>query len=338
MQNSLFIAAEKNEANRVLSYLLKKDLVRKDLRIRYDGESVMVPVKHGPLPKGYVAGSGYFEERGIPVSPVERIRKLMKVEGNHISIPSKFIRLGSSIIFKENRMPGWRELDLNIVANELGIKSIYVDFGIGRTVERRPDIRLIFGPGGDVVHEEGRVRYFLDPSRIMFSPGNVNIRQAVPVDDISGKTVLDMFAGIGYFSLQIAARYPDAKVYSCEINPVAYGYLEKNISTNSLERSLVPLFGDCRSVTDGIVADYIIMGHFDAMKFLSTALLRSKQGTMVDFHLLVDSNNIDTHWGEIITAASRFGYILDFVEQRVVKSYGPHMWHVSTTMKVSRIL
>ena len=48
-----------------------------------------------------------------------------------------------------------------------------------------------------------------------------------------------MFAGIGYFSLPIGKHSNPEKIYSIELNPVSYTFLEKNIKLNHLEEKIV---------------------------------------------------------------------------------------------------
>ena len=48
--------------------------------------------------------------------------------------------------------------------------------------------------------------YKLDPLKVMFSSGNVDEKQRMAHLDCRGETVVDMFAGIGYFTMPLAVR------------------------------------------------------------------------------------------------------------------------------------
>lgn len=335
MEECYFVQAPKNEANRILTHLLKNDLVRKDLKIRNEADKVLIPVKEVFPLKHYRTSLGRFMERELPVSPVEQISIKMQTSGSDERIPDKFIRLGDALVFKESRLLNWSEELLEATAQQFSVHSIYLDSGIGNSVRREPVMKLIYGPGGDIIHQEGEVRYSFDPSKVMFSPGNVNIRLSKRYENLDGKTVLDMFAGIGYFSLHAGTRSRKATIYASEINPVSFKYLEKNILLNSLEKTVKPLQGDCRTISREIVADYIIMGHFDCMDYLSSALIHSRRGTVIDLHLLLDTGNINSGYLSVIQKASAFGYTLDLLDQEIVKSYGPHLWHISVKFIIS---
>ncbi len=337
LEESEFVSVDKENANRTLSHLLSLDAVRKDLKIRFDGKRVFIPVKQSAAPEQYRTTVGTFQSRDIVVSPTEKIRKLMKSRGSFQTIPPKFIRLGRALIFKDSRLRSWTTELLKSTAEQIGVDSIYVDMGIGSSVRREPDIRLVYGPGGDTVHPEGGIRYCLDPAKIMFSPGNVNIRISKAKEDLNGKTILDMFAGIGYFSLQAASTARNSTIYSCEINPVSFHYLEKNIELNSLAGKIKPIQGDCRKLPLELVADHIIMGHFDCLDYIAAALLHSRGGTTIDFHVLVDTVGIQSEWADVVSRAKQFGYLLDFIDQQVVKSYGPHLWHIVIKASVTGV-
>ncbi len=332
--NNPGIAVDKHRAEKIIRELLFLNIIRKDLKIRQEGELVMIPLKqHAEIP-GYVIVDMEFEPRNIQVHPAETIRKASGARSRKLVIPDRWIRLGDALIIKGERKPSDRVL--HSISKVLGVKSIYIDRGKIEGTMRHPRIEIIYGKPETVVHIENGIRYSLDPSRVMFSPGNVNERILHGKISLQGATVLDMFAGIGYFSLPLAKYTHLSKIYAVEINPEAYSFLKKNVEINGLQGKVVPVPGDSRTVSPVMQFDYIVMGHFSSMEFMSAALMRSKPGTVLNMHLLVPTHEISTCWLGIISLARRLGYLIDFVEQRRVKSYGPHLWHMSLDFAVSR--
>lgn len=334
MIRSKCVKIRKIEANRLLRRLLRENLVRKELKIQYDGEYVRVPVNHDSMPFGLETESTAFEPRRLPSSPSIRASEFLRNEKNLEPFPDKFIILGRALVVKSSRFPGFSRDELKVIAREFDVDSIYIDHGIRHTVLREPMISLMYGPGGETSHRENGIVYSFDPEKIMFSPGNVNVRVSEARQNLDNMVILDMFAGIGYFSLQVGKHSQNSVVYSCELNPTAFGFLLKNVERNSLEDAIVPLPGDCRVVSGGITADYILMGHFDSADFLSGALLRSRNGTIINLHVLIPTERLDTYWETIQKRALALGFILDLVKQKRIKSYGPHMWHMSVIMRV----
>ena len=90
-----------------------------------------------------------------------------------------------------------------------------------------------------------------------------------------------MFAGIGYFTIPVAGS--GARLHAMEINPVAFGYLKRNIRENGLSDHVEPSLGDCRDLLTGTY-DRIIMGHFDAASMLQSALLHVHAGSIIHLH------------------------------------------------------
>lgn len=84
---------------------------------------------------------------------------------------------------------------------------------------------------------------------------------------------MDLFAGIGYFSIPIAVHSMVDKIYSVEINPTAYDYLCQNITLNDVSGKIKPLYGNCRELAPVGVADRVLMGYIgNTHHYLDVAL------------------------------------------------------------------
>ncbi len=90
------------------------------------------------------------------------------------------------------------------------------------------------------IHKENNCVFNLNVKSTYFSPRLLYERRRVANSGIrNGELIVDMFAGVGPFSIQIAKRH-DVKVYSFDINPDAIDYLEMNISQNQLIGEILP--------------------------------------------------------------------------------------------------
>ena len=79
---------------------------------------------------------------------------------------------------------------------------------------REPNISIISGNSTSTIHKENGVLYKLDVTKVMFSKGNLNERKRLLGQVKDGETVIDMFAGIGYFSLPIAKFTMAKEIFS----------------------------------------------------------------------------------------------------------------------------
>ncbi|MCX6818913.1 MAG: class I SAM-dependent methyltransferase family protein [Candidatus Aenigmarchaeota archaeon] len=202
---------------------------------------------------------------------------------------------------------------------------------------RVPKIRKLAGNGTETTHKEHGILYKLDVSKIMFSKGNLNERQRLITKIKPGEIIIDMFAGIGYFSLGLAKFSKAKKIYAIEKNPVAFNYLKENIKLNKI-KNIEPILGDNREITEKLKekADRIIMGYFPKTEqFLPFALMILKKKGIIHFHNTYKENEL---WqkpiNEIKIACHGFTYKI--LEKKKVKSIAPRTWHVVLDIEIHK--
>jgi tRNA wybutosine-synthesizing protein 2 len=180
---------------------------------------------------------------------------------------------------------------------------------------RLPDVRVVYGESSVVRHREMGMVYWLDPSQVMFSRGN-RLEKARMMGIVQkGERVADMFAGIGQFSLPLA--YTGAKVHAMELNPVAYGYLCRNIDENGFFGQVTAECGDSRDLLFGWY-DRIVMGHFDAPDMLSAAAGHILPGGTIHLHTACQGT-------PLVGEQFKDSFVVEAI--RRVKKVRPHTWH-----------
>jgi len=188
-------------------------------------------------------------------------------------------------------------------------------------ITRTPKTELLWGTAGEVCHKESGYSYYLNPENVMFSPGNRNEKARIAAlvrEGCGDERVADMFAGIGYFTLPVAGA--GARVHAIEINPVAFGYLERNILCNGFVQQVTTTLGNCRDCLQGTY-DRIIMGHFDAPTMLPAALAHVKPGSILHVH------SIGPVVERIRNSVEGAGFSAT-IQVHKVKKFRPHAWHV----------
>lgn len=121
------------------------------------------------------------------------------------------------------------------VDGEYRIREFEVLAGLGRT---------------ETYHHENGCIFKVDIAKMFFSPRLVYERKRISEIEYSkGDIILDAFAGIGPFSIEIASKH-DVKVISCEKNPYAFNFLQQNIKLNKkkLKGEIVPYEGDFKNL------------------------------------------------------------------------------------------
>jgi tRNA (guanine37-N1)-methyltransferase len=127
--------------------------------------------------------------------------------------------------------------------------------------------------------EQGCV-YKTDLRKAYFSPRlsyeRLRIAKLIQPEEV----VLNMFAGVGCYSISIAKHSQPLKVYSVDVNPSAVQYLRENIRLNRVADVVVSIRGDAKGVAEKElrnVADRVLLPLPErAYEYLDYALLALK--------------------------------------------------------------
>lgn len=85
------------------------------------------------------------------------------------------------------------------------------------TKTRDSKLQVLYGEDGWVEHRENGILYCFDATKCMFSSGNVSEKLRMASMKCAGETVVDLFAGIGYYTLPFLLKYvttPQSYAYS----------------------------------------------------------------------------------------------------------------------------
>jgi len=262
-------------------------------------------------------------------------------------LPRGFQNLGNVMIIKLNP----NLMDKKKVIAEACLeffpkmKSVYINLGKVKGKFREPEnITYLLGEENPIVeHREHGIIYRFDFTKIIFSQGNLNERKLLATLVKENEIIVDMFAGIGYFSLPIGLHSAAKKIYSIELNPIAYKFLTENIKLNHLEDKIVPIEGNCKIEVlklseSGIRADRVIMGVFPAPKeFIEEALtLVKNEGTIFHYEGIVDKDHYLDLFNEFNEIVVNNNFSCKLNSKRFVKSYGPNLVHCVLDILVTK--
>ena len=96
-------------------------------------------------------------------------------------------------------------------------------------------------------YKESGCRFIVDVQKAFFSPRLSTERERISNLINDNETVVNMFGGIGMFSL-LAAKKKSCTVYNIDINPDASKLCEENIRLNKLKGSVISLNGDATDI------------------------------------------------------------------------------------------
>jgi len=165
---------------------------------------------------------------------------------------------------------------------------------------RTRELQAVAGSGGmETVHREFACDYRLDVSSVYFNPRLAHERRRVAERVAKGEVVVDMFAGVGPYSILIAKLQPYLKVYALDINPSAVKYLQENILANKVADRVIPFLGDVRESRTMLsdTADRVIMNlPSSAENYLDVAsqILKQTGGHIHFYRFTSRGANLDT--------------------------------------------
>jgi len=280
----------------------------------------------------------------LPRPPAERVRdRLRRVAGEEVAraMPAGYQRLGSVLMLRlpARLRPYYREIGSSW-QDELGVATVAVHAGPVQGELREPSIELVAGGETETEVVEHGIRWRFDAAKIMFAQGNKSERLRVRRLVRPGESVVDLFAGIGYFSIPAASSGPTSRVVAVEKNEVAFRYLVGNLRLNGVADRVAPILGDNREVELPLGrADRVILGYLPrATPWIPRAVeLIQPRGGWLHLHTVVDAGAADAsaiaEAGEALRAAG--ARLLSPPEAHVVKPYGPGRTHVVVDLHVA---
>lgn len=220
-----------------------------------------------------------------------------------------------------------------------GIRTVALREGFVSGRWREPKLRVVAGePRTETVHREHGCAFKLDVARVMFSPGNLYERARVAKLVAPGEVVVDLFAGVGQFTIPIARIAKPRAVHSIELNPTAHHYLCENVRINRVGHLVRPSLGDCELVAPRGVADRVLMGILHVThRYLQLALdVLKPRGGVVHYHESVPSRLRFKRPVERLFEAAGEREV-EILGKRVVKRYAPGVDHVVVDARIGPI-
>jgi len=253
-------------------------------------------------------------------------------------LPSGFQRIGDIIVLNlDESLLGHKEEIGEAVLDMFKVRSVCNKTGAITGKFREPQIEVLAGSEDTVVtHIESGCKYRFDVRKVMFAKGNIVERTRIAKQIKDGEVIVDMFAGLGYFSVPIGVLSKPEKVYSIELNPVSYSFLCENLKINHIH-NIEAIQSDCREEVDklvdaGVKADRVIMGYLPPPKeFLDWAFKIIKKGGILHYEDIVrvgrEDGDVLRVVGDVRASALRVGFDVELLLSRRVKSYGPKTEH-----------
>nr|XP_027087531.1 tRNA wybutosine-synthesizing protein 2/3/4-like [Coffea arabica] len=303
-------------------------------------EDEFVKLKKGPispLKAMKEAVASLVAHRGLPTNLLDEL-------------PSRWQRLGDIVVlpvtsFKD---PAWNLVGKElwpVVAKSIGTDRLAQQGLVASTGTRDSTLEILVGDNGWVEHRENGILYSFDATKCMFSWGNLSEKLRMARLECRDEVIVDLFAGIGYFTLPFLVRANAKLVYACEWNPHAVEALHRNLCANNVADCCVILEGDNRITAPKGVADRVCLGLLPSSEgswITAVRALRSDGGV-----LHIHGNVKDTeeylwtdHVSKSINSIARsegYSWEVSVVHVERVKWYAPHIRHLVADVQCRKV-
>ena len=251
--------------------------------------------------------------------------------------PSSWAVLGSVMLVDIGDSPRPAEVGDALLTLHGEAETVLARHGISGE-HREPSVKVIAGDGDtETVHTEHGTRYAMDLAEVMFSPGNKAERARMGDIVDPDERVLDMFAGIGYFTLPMARA--GAHVTAVERNPTSFRFLVENVMLNDVDERVHPYRADCRDVVPGFAsegrADRVVMGYYEAHEYLDSALDALAPGGVLHMHEATPTSLVfDRPIERLEAAAAEADRTVEVLDTRRIKEYSEGVAHIVVDAQV----
>jgi tRNA (guanine37-N1)-methyltransferase len=225
------------------------------------------------------------------------------------------------------------------------VRTVLLQVGSVQGSFRTRVLRHLAGEDKTVTkHFEAGCAFSVDVSSCYFSPrlSYERMRIAGLVGD--GEVVVNMFAGVGCFSLLIFKRSRVSRVYSIDVNPAAYRYMQENVRMNGAYGKVIPMLGDAKEIVEARlrhVADRVLLPLPEkALEYLPCSLLALKEtGGFVHYydfeHSKKGADAVEKVRLKAVKKLADLGAVFDVIFGRVVRSTGPNWYQVVLDVAVT---
>jgi len=324
------VAVDRERGESVRSRLADADALDGDHQIAVEDETIYIPVSGRDRVPADLADrivEREAEARDRPTTPAAILGYEPSLE-----------RLGDIVIVDEDDDERAREIAEAVMAADLPCDAVLNRASPieGELRVRRWDV--LAGNGTETVHREYGHEFALDVAEVYFSPRLATERHRVVEQVGSGESAVDMFAGVGPYTVPMASRGVD--VVACDLNERAVEYLRENAERNGVADRVTAIAGDVREIADEYAdtADRLVMNlPHSANEFLDTAVALAGDDCVIHYYDIQHEDDPFAPGHRAIEAAAGDAYAVDVETERVVRSYAPHEYNVCLDVRLTRV-
>jgi len=352
-KKSQCLRVPKKEGEKAIRLVHMLKIIDNELEVQRNGSHIYIPLNRNPSQEESEILKRNITDMEIInyIFPFREKQKtfLELLEGKLpsyllASIPKSMDIIGdiATIEIPPELEPYKNDLGCAILQAHKGIRTVLAKASAITGTYRLREFTFIAGePKTETIHKEHGCKYYIDLAKVYFSPRLSYEHSRVASLVKENEKVVDMFAGVGPFSILIAKTHENVRVYAIDINPSAFELLKKNIRLNRVENKVHPILGDAKQVVkDRLkgIADRVIMNLPEkAIEFLDAACETLKpEGGTIHFYTFAKASdsieNLKIRLQEEVEKAGR--KVKKFLFSRSVRETAPYEWQIVLDVEV----
>jgi len=283
------VKVRKVDAERVIAVLSRSGVLETSYKIARLDDSVCIPVKDVGIALSVL--EGVAEASVVEVELEPRPSKPKGLSGVFEGLSSYSV-VGDILVFSwRQEVPDidvYRRAALHIMSEQPRIKAAFLksettgEFRVQKLVHLAGEYRT------RTIHREYGLSFHVDIARVYFNPRLATEHRRIAEETRDGEVVLDMFSGVGGFSLHIASLR-SSRIVAVDLNPVAAALAALNVAENKrkLKGSITVLRADAALLPKILKPAFtrIVMNHPTAAKYyLGEACKLAKPGATLHYY------------------------------------------------------
>jgi tRNA (guanine37-N1)-methyltransferase len=258
---SVCVKVPKSQGEKTIALATKLGLVDKSLVIEREEENLCIPLVREPkgielatiksqIPK-FMIYTAVFSEKQLPPETLTQALQDKLPADLLAKVPQAFDIIGDIVVIdiQPQLKPYQNLIGEAIMQTQKNVKTVLAKAGDISGIFRVRDYDYIAGEHKTkTIHREFGCQFHVDVAKAYFSPRLSHEHERVASLVQAGETVVDLFAGVGPFSVLIAKINPGVKVYAVDLNPDAVELLKVNVRVNRVDNQVFPILADAREV------------------------------------------------------------------------------------------
>ncbi len=189
-------------------------------------------------------------------------------------------------------------------------------------------------------YKEHGCRFKVDVEKTFFSPRLSTERERIAELINDGETIINMFGGVGMFSI-VAAKKKKCHVYNIDINPDAARLCSANILLNNLKGTIESIEGDAAKVIEERLLDtgdrILMLLPERSDEFLESAIKAAKKKAIIHYYCHIHAEKKEhvsslapRHFLTVVNVKS------EILGTKIVRPVGPRFYQTVVDAAISK--